>query len=220
MSTFRVVTKVAPTQGLSLGREQSDVVMPSSAVGIGCLLLFAVSQGVRDAFFGNVFQSVSFFLVATLAFTTSTVCFSVLALLQRPRDLRKLFGSPAMFAALNVTTAGAWLSFFFGLQHLEPAAVATLYNGVGPLVVLALAAFGWAKGQIMPSRAERLCYAGVAAALAALAVVVLTNRSGLLQSSVITRAVALFAVIAGGITIAISHMIARWRLSGRDLPVA
>ncbi len=184
--------------------------MPSSVVGLGCLLFFAVSQGARDAFFGNVFQSTSFLLVAVLAFATSTVCFSGLALLRRPRDLKTLLTSPALFAALNATTAMAWLSFFHGLKHLEPAVVATLYNGIGPLTVLGLQALGWTTAKHKPLAAERLCYIGIAGTLVALAVVVLTNRSGLSISNFVTQGGVLAVVVAGGAMITISHLVARW----------
>ena len=184
--------------------------MSSSVAGLTCLLFFALSQGARDAFFGNVFQSVSFLLVGVLAFGTSTLCFSTVAFLRRPRDLAKLLASPAAFVGLNVTTAMAWLSFFYGLRHLEPAIVATLYNGVGPLTVLCVQARGWTTKKRGPSAAEWLCYIGIAGTLAALGVVVLTNRSGLFISNFVTQGGALAVVIAGGAMIAISNMIARW----------
>src|SRR5215813_8832248 len=153
--------------------------MSSSAVGLACLLFFALSRGVQDAFFGNVFQSVSFLLVGVLAFGASTLCFSVVAFLRRPRDLAKPFTSPAAFAGLNVTTAAAWLGFFYGLKNLEPAVVTTLYNGIGPLTVLGLGALGWTTAKRRPSAGEWFCYLGIAGTLAALVVVVLANRSGL-----------------------------------------
>jgi drug/metabolite transporter (DMT)-like permease len=184
--------------------------MSSSTAGLVFLLLFALSQGVRDALFGNVFQSVSFLLVAAFAFGTSTVCFSGSALLRRSGDFRRLAASPAMFAALNVMTAGAWLSFFFGLKHLEPAVAATLYNGIGPLAALALGALGWTRAESRPSFGEWLCYGGLAGVLAALVYVVLTNRSGLAVSSPHTQATALLAVAGGGVAIAVGHMNARW----------
>lgn len=184
--------------------------MSSSAIGLVFLLLFALSQGVRDALFGNVFQSISFFVVAALAFGASTACFSGLALLRQPKDFGRLATSPALFAALNVLTAVAWLSFFFGLKWLEPAVVATLYNGIGPLTVLVLGGLGWMEAKARPSIGEWLCYLGLAGVLAALVVVVLTDRSGFTVSSSITQAGALLAVGVGGVTITISHLIARW----------
>jgi drug/metabolite transporter (DMT)-like permease len=171
--------------------------------------LFALSQGVRDALFGHVFQSVSFFLVAALAFGAPTLCFSSLAFMRQPKDFERLAASPAAFAALNVTTAGAWLGFFFGLKHLEPALVATLYNGIRPLAVLALGGLAWAQERSGTSSGERLCYYGIAGALAALVLVVLTNRSGLPMANLLVQGGALLAVAVGGATIAVSHMIAR-----------
>lgn len=184
--------------------------MSSSVIGLGCLLFFALSQGARDAFFGNVFQLVSFLLVAVLAFGTSTVCFSAVALLRRPREVAKLVASAPAFAALNVSTAAAWLSFFYALRHLEPAVVATLYNGVGPLTVLALQASGWTTARGKQPVSEWLCYTGTAGTLAALVFVVLSNRSGLTASNLVIEGSALVAVIFGGAMIAISHLIARW----------
>src|SRR5262245_46713949 len=184
--------------------------MSSSAIGLVVRLIFAVSQGVRDALFGNVFQSISFFLVAALAFGASTLCFSILVLLRQPKDFSKLATSPAMFAALNVTTAVAWLSFFFGLRWLEPAVVATLYNGIGPLTVLVLTSVGWIEAKGRPSIAELLCYVGLAAVLTALVFVVLTDRSGVAEANPFTQGLALLAVAVGGVTITISHLIARW----------
>jgi drug/metabolite transporter (DMT)-like permease len=184
--------------------------MVSSVVGLLCLLAFAISQGVRDAFFGNVFQSVSFLLVAVLAFGTSTVCFTAVVLLRRPLELTTLLESPAAFAALNVATAAAWLCFFYGLRHLEPAVVATLYNGVGPLTVLALHVLGSTAAKSSPSAAERLCYLGIVAALTALAFVVLTDRSGLSVTNPVIQGSALIAVVIGGVMITLGHMVARW----------
>ena len=43
---------------------------------------------------------------------------------------------------MNLTTALAWSCYFFGLSHLEPSIVNTLHSGMGPLTVVALAAFG------------------------------------------------------------------------------
>lgn len=184
--------------------------MSSPAIGLVFLLIFALSQGVRDTLFGNVFQSTSLFLVAVLAFGASTLCFASLVFLRQPKDFSRLAAAPAMFAALNVTTAVAWLSFFFGLKYLEPAVVATLYNGIGPLTVLVLGALGWIEAKGRTSIAEMLCYVGLAGVLAVLVFVVLTDRSGVSASNPFMQGAALVAVVVGGVMIAVSHLFARW----------
>ena len=125
-------------------------------------------------------------------------------------DFRRLAAAPGMFAALNVTTGAAWLSFFHGLKHLEPAVAATLYNGIGPFAVLALGSLEWVPKRSTTSPGERLCYIGLAGVLAALVAVVLSDRSGLSSPGIAVQAGALAAVVAGGVMIAISHMLARW----------
>lgn len=183
--------------------------MSSKAIGIACLLGFAIAQGVRDAFFGNAFQSVSMFIVAALAFGTSSACFGAAALARGTQDLSRLVASRAAFATLNVTTCAGWLSFFYALRHLEPAVAATLYNGVGPLTILALQAFSLVPARKRPSPGETICYVGVGASLTAMGAIVLMDGSGLALTNRLLGASALAASIAGGAMIAISHMIAR-----------
>lgn len=187
-----------------------DMVPASSWIGLGCLFAFAASQGVRDVFFGNVFQSISFMCVAALAFGTATAAFLGAVALRRPRAITKLLGSPAELVALNGTTAAAWLSFFFSLQYLEPAVVATLYNGAGPLSALLLQRAGMTSTQTRSSRLEVGCYVGIAAALAAMIALVLTGRSGTPATDRLMQAGALAAALLGGAVITLSHAIARW----------
>lgn len=184
--------------------------MSPSAFGTLCLLLFALSQGVRDALFGNIFQSVSFLFIAVLAFGLSCAVFLLLTLLRAPRDLLRLAQMPVALVMLNITTATAWLGFLFALRYLEPAVVATFYNGVGPIVALVAGALGWFKARRSISLAETVCYVGLAATLAALATIVLTGQSGMASVTPGLQALALAAVTAGGAMITISYIITLW----------
>ncbi len=183
--------------------------MSPPTLGILFLLAFSASQGLRDALFGNVFQSVSFLLVALLSFGTATMVFAVAAHLRRPVDLSRLITMPDRLGALNMTTAGAWLSFFFGLTYLEPAVVATLFNGIGPLTALAFSntKLGGPNPRVIGF--ERLLYAALALTLGTLVIVVLTDRSGLALTDLAVQSAAVACVMAGGATISLSHTIAR-----------
>ena len=184
--------------------------MPSAWLGLACLLVFAVSQAIRDAFFGSVFQSISFFVVAILAFGASTLVFGASAWLRRPEEVRLLIGYRGLFLALNATTAAAWIGYFYALTHLEPAIVNTLYTGVGPFAVIALSALGVQMAKAGEAgRLERAAYIGVLVSLVATAAVALFGRSGLPGELMATRIAAVLAAIMGGMLIAISHLIAR-----------
>jgi len=184
--------------------------MPSALLGLGCLLVFAVSQAVRDTYFGSVFQSVSFFLIAILAFGGSTLVFGLWALCRNRRQIRTLIDHAGLLFALNTTTAAAWIMFFFALKNLEPAIVSTLYTGIGPTAVLAFSALGLAMAKRTDiGRFEFVGHCGVLASLIAIAVVAVLGQSGLSGPSVETRLAAVVLAIAGGVLITVGHMIAR-----------
>jgi len=186
------------------------IIMPAALFGLACLLLFAVAQAVRDAFFGNVFQSVSFLVVAILAFGGSTVVFGAWAWYRRPEEVRALVGNTRLLLALNATTAAAWMGYFFALKNIEPAIVNTLYTGIGPMAVLVLSTFrvSMAKGADT-GWLELIGYFGVLAALIAIAAVAVLGQSGLAGQPLTIRIAAVVAATTGGVIITISHMIAR-----------
>ncbi|MGI9381704.1 MAG: hypothetical protein ACR2PO_00995 [Methyloligellaceae bacterium] len=191
--------------------------MASSITGLLCLAVFALSQAARDAFFGSLFQSVSFLAVAILAFAATVIVFAGWAGLRRPGDIRTLLADKRSFSALNVTNAAAWIAYFFALTHLEPAIVNTLFVGVGPLAVLVLMRLGNAMAPpVRLGRVERAAYAGVLASLVALVFVSILGRSGLGALDFATNAIALLSVVVGGVLVTVSHMIAR-RFSDRGV---
>ena len=183
--------------------------MSQTVTGLVCLALFAISQGVRDAYFGHLFQSVSFLLVATLAFALSCCTFTAIALCRDRRSFCLLLSAPASLLSLNATTAAAWLTFLYGLHHLEPAVVAMLYNGMGPLTALVMARVGTNVISAPTSRAELMCYLALTATLLASVIVVLSDHSAMGVSSITTAAVALMACAFGGVMITLSYAVTR-----------
>jgi hypothetical protein len=121
---------------------------------------------------------------------------------------------------MNLTTAGAWPFYFYGLTHLEPSIVNTLHSGIAPLAVVILGAFGVRIAKPRPiGRAEALCYGGIALSLAALWWVVLSGRSGLANASVGTTLPALAVLIISGSSITTSLLFSK-RLNDRGISSA
>ena len=184
--------------------------MHASITGLLCLMVFALSQAVRDAVFAGIFQSVSFLFVAVLAFGSAAAVFAGWAWLRRPADMQTLLSNRRSLAALNLTTAGAWLAYFFALSHLEPAIVNMLFVGVGRLAVVALSVRGHSDaGPVETGVVEGAAYAGILGSLLAIVVVALLGRSGVEGVGLATRVLALTSVLIGGVVITVSHMIAR-----------
>lgn len=193
------------------------------------VLLFCLSQAFRDVYLGHVFQNVDFFAVILLAFIPSTLFFGALSLWRTPGDVKRLRGQGATLLAMNITTAMAWTSYFFGLTHLEPAVVNTLHSGVGPLTVIVMGAMGLQiAGNWRTGRLEGLFIAAMGLTLAGLWWVVLSGESGLANSGLANSGLAnsgfansgfaggmsaklpaLCLLIVSGAAITISHLYAK-----------
>jgi len=176
-----------------------------SFLGPGLVLVFCLSQAFRDVYFGHVFQGVDSFAVILIAFLLSTVIFTALPLLRTPGQFRKLRGHFRTVLAINVTTAVAWCYYFFGLTHIEPSIVNALHSGMGPLTVIALAAFGVrmaVTGTV--GWCEYFGYSGMALSLVGLWWIVLSGSSGLHAASATTDLVGLALLLVSGSSITVS----------------
>jgi len=181
------------------------------------VLIFALSQAVRDVYFARAFQGIDFFAVVLIAFAIATIVFGGITLLRTPEAFGKLRREFWTVAAMNLTTAIAWSCYFFALSHLEPAVVNTIHSGFAPLTVLALSVF-WPNFSKREAKgvAEYGCYAGLVLSLLALAAVVLSVRSGIPLDSITTGLESLGALAVSGTSITISLLISK-RLHDRGI---
>jgi len=181
-------------------------------LGPGLVLLFCLSQALRDVYFGHVFQGVDFFAVILLAFALSTVIFTIVTAIRTPGALGKLRGHVGTIVAMNISTATAWTCYFFALSHLEPSIVNTLHSAMGPLTVIGLAAFGVHITRNQTGTvgwAESCAYAGMTLSLVGLWWVVLSNNSGLTPTNIATATTALALLIVSGAAITISLLFSK-----------
>ena len=181
------------------------------------VLIFTLSQSVRDVYFGSAFQRLDFFLIILLAFSWSTVIFAATTLIRAPYDLAKLRAQCWPITAANVTTAVAWTSFFFALTHVDPAICNTIHSAMGPLTVVVLGARGVAlakPGAI--GRIEYAGYIGIAVSVIGLWWVVLGGYSGLALTDLVASVAGLALLSVSGISITISLLYCK-RLQDRGI---
>ncbi|HKT16924.1 MAG TPA: hypothetical protein VJR47_02700 [Stellaceae bacterium] len=189
----------------------------SGLLGPLLVVIFCLSQALRDVYFGNLFQGVDFFAVLLLSFAISTAIFGGLALARCRKDLAILYANPGPVLAMNLLTAIAWSCYFFGLTHLEPAIVNTIHSGMAPLTVAVLGLWGGRLVGARPiDRAELAGCAGILLVTAALWFVVLTGRSGDRGGDLATLALALAALLVSGGSITLSLLFAK-RLNDRGV---
>jgi drug/metabolite transporter (DMT)-like permease len=188
-----------------------------SLLGPLLVLVFTLSQSVRDVYFGSVFQRFDFFVIILLAFSWSTAIFATTTLFRARSDIAKLRAQFGPIVAVNATTAVAWTSFFFALSHLDPAICNTIHSAMGPLTVVVLGARGvtLAKPAAI-GRVECAGYAGIAASVAALWWVVVGGHSGLAPTNLAASVAGLGLLSISGISITVSLLYCK-RLQDRGI---
>jgi drug/metabolite transporter (DMT)-like permease len=139
---------------------------------------FVLCGSLRDVYFSRTFQTWSPLDVAALTFTISTLVFMTVALARDRGGLVALARWPREIAAINATSAIAWISFFYALQSLEPSLVQVIWAGSGPVAIRMLDRAG--VSLVAPIRLgalEQSCLAAVGLAVALAGVVALLGLS-------------------------------------------
>ncbi len=176
--------------------------MSPHLLGIGFVLTFVISTAFRDIYFSGVFQNYSFFAIVLLAFPLCTICFTLVTTVKAPRQFLILLRHWRDTLWLNITSAAAWLSYFYALKTLEPSVVNTIHVGVGPITIIALSGFGIHIAQAVSVRQlEKLCYLGIVIILALLGVSVLAGWSASAQATVASNSLSLLLALASGVFI-------------------
>ena len=175
--------------------------------GPGLILFFVVFSALRDVYFRDAFHALDFFEVIIIAFSICTLVFMVVAVARGSRSLALLRADMRIVVAMNVATAVTWISYFLALKHLEPAAVNTLFTGIGSLVIVALTAIGLpiaAPSRV--SRGEAWCLGGIGFSLALLAWGTISGKLGTPPISSTLAAAGVLLALFAGTTITISML--------------
>lgn len=163
--------------------------------GVWLVLIFLLSQAVRDVYLAGTFQTYSLAQVLAPLFLATTVIFAVRALAAGTGQFALLRANAREIVAVNLATACAWLSYFVALKWLEPALVNAFHEGVIPLAVVAsILLAGGRRPQGWTALATYLAMLGV---LVYLAVVILHGKSGLTSAPLESWLGVLLALASG-----------------------
>jgi drug/metabolite transporter (DMT)-like permease len=178
---------------------------PAQNLGAILVFLFVVAGAARDVFFGEVFQRYRFFDIVVLGFGLATVLFVIVVALTAPQQFAVLLRNWRTALLANLGTACAWLSYFFALKVLEPAAVQTIHAGTGAVTLVGLSALGLHISRPVAVRgAEKILHLGVFLVLLTLAGVVLAGLSGVRGQTLADTVPGLVLAFASGVFISLT----------------
>ncbi|MGH9461119.1 MAG: hypothetical protein ACRD1X_07865, partial [Vicinamibacteria bacterium] len=203
MSFYLGETTMSPasTRAWHQSREAAGFLVSVGFVGLAA---------VRDVYLGGLFQRVSPLVVAMVAFSLCTLVLLPTAFVHSRDSLAVLRRRPRDLFWVNVTSAIAWLAFFYALRLIEPALVQILYSGIGPLSVVWIdRRLTGASPAVLLTRAERPIYVGLLASLVFSAVVALCGLSGAGAQLVRITLLGVMLAASGCISISVSTMMCR-----------
>ena len=170
---------------------------------------FVALASMRDVYLGGLLQRVNPLVVAVTAFSLCTLAFLAVAFVRDRAGLAALVRHRRRLGSVNVTTALAWLSFFFALRAVEPALVQILFFGVGPLSVTWIDRFVVGTTPVTLTTAERRLHVGLLIALVFAGAVVAGGLSGLGAQPPGRALTGIALAIGGGVSISVSTVLCR-----------
>lgn len=95
----------------------------------------------KEVYSGFLVQSAHPMMVTCIVFSAVLVFFQLFCLLKQRKEYLHPWSTWKPLVALNVTTAGSWITFFYCLKYLEPASASAIITGVAPLLMVMIVPF-------------------------------------------------------------------------------
>lgn len=182
--------------------------------------VFVILDAVQAVFFGGVLQQQDAFLIGGLVFGLSAAGCIGWTAIARPKQISIALAHPGPLAGLNLTAAGAWLTYFIAIQLTEPAVAFTIFVGVIPISTIIASYCGFSEAEASRNRVETLGNAILILGLLMLAGFTLFGQSGFVRGGADIAALGLGLAVASGVLITLMLLYSK-RLDGVGLePVA
>lgn len=170
--------------------------------GIGSLLVFSLLSAGNEVFVANRLQSIDYVTLLLLVFLPTSVLFVMLQLHRWRAFLRQLVADRRDVLLVNLLTAVSWFGFFLGLRYVEPAIVAAIVVGIGPVVMLLVARVLRPASVIRAT--DLIAAVGIIVALGLLTEGAVSGRTAVHQAPAPLEALGVGAALVSGISTAVA----------------
>ena len=169
-----------------------------SASGLAWCATFLILDAIQAVYCGGIFQRIDAFGFGAVVFGAPAVLAIAWVWLTRPVQLAAVFKARSSLIWLNITTAGAWLTYLIAIQLIESAVAFTLFSGIIPVSALVAARLGIGAPAGRQSTLEKAGMALLIVGMALLAAFTLTGLSGFVRGGLAVALAGLgLALVAG-----------------------
>ena len=110
--------------------------------GLAWCFTFLILDAIQAVYCGGIFQRLDAFGFGAIVFGAPAVLAIAWVWLWKPAQLAAALKARSSLIWLNITTAGAWLTYLIAIQLIEPAVAFTLFSGIIPVSALAASRLG------------------------------------------------------------------------------
>lgn len=173
--------------------------------GVGCVLGFVLLANANAVYSGRLLQSLHPFTFLFWAFASTVIFYAAIQLLLNGRSTFFFTrASLGPLVALNLTSAFNWIGYFLALRYLEPAIVAAIMCGFGPISVVVLERM--VRGNSLSAYAY-VAAAGTIVGAGFLGWASLVGLAGVRSGSTVDVIIGLCAALAGGVSQALTTIV-------------
>jgi hypothetical protein len=176
--------------------------MTSDLRGLFWCCTFVILDAVQAVFCGGIFQRMDSFLIGAVVFGSPAAGCIAWTAFKSPAELSNALRARSALIWLNVTAAGAWLTYLIAIQLIEPAVAFTIFSGVIPIAATAARRLGVPLAPRLRNAIEVLGYIVLATGMIALACFTLLGWSGFVRGGVLVAATGLSLAALAGVLIA------------------
>lgn len=177
--------------------------MSKTTLGLIWAFSFVILEAAQAVFFGGVFQDYDTFLIGAAVFGISAAGTLIWSGTRTPDQLRVAWSNKTSLTGLNLSTAFAWVAYFYALQMIEPAVVFTIFSGLIPIAILIAAACGVPEASPLRNRVEGLGIAIVLMGICYLSAITLMGQSGFVRGGWVVALIGLGLTCVSGVSLAV-----------------
>ncbi|MGH1352458.1 MAG: EamA family transporter [Methyloligellaceae bacterium] len=166
--------------------------------GLIWCLVFVILDSVQAVYFGSILQKQDAFLVGGLVFGISSLCCFIWTFLFDREQVGVARDNIKLSIGLGFTTAGAWITYFYAIQLIEPAIAFAILCGLVPLVTIVAAKLNYPEAHSARNRMEAVGNLIIFTGLLYLSAMTLYGWSGFVRGGIEIAALGILSAIVSG----------------------
>lgn len=169
-----------------------------SLIGLSWCFTFVMLDAIQAVYFGRTLQKLDSFLVGVFVFGLSGVFCLIWVSITDRKQWTIAADNKYSLLGLNLTAAGAWVSYLYAVQLIEPAIAFTIFSGLVPTVTIAAYYIGVPVGQKARNSWEAIGNILIIFGMIILICITIFGYSGFVRGNIDIAIIGLiFSVLAG-----------------------